>query len=129
MSAFIANPTEYTPKIVFDTQNHVLEVSGFSRPEDVKSFYQKFFVWLESNKLRLSETINGQAKLLVDFRMVYFNSASSKCILDMLTALSDVYGKRMEVKWYYEEGDEDLLEAGEEFSDALEIPFEYIETE
>lgn len=129
MNALNIEPTEYTPKILFDPQQLFLEVAGFSRPEDVKGFYQSFFNWFDENKSELQKNVTEDSELKVDFKLIYFNSASSKCLLDILVSLNNLYDKRLKVKWHYEEGDEDLLEAGEEFSEALEIPFEYIETE
>ncbi len=128
MDALNIEATEYTPKILFDQEAQTLEISGFSRPEDVKGFYQKFFSWHDANLCNINENLLANKELNIEFNLVYFNSASSKCLLDMLVCLSKVYQKRLKVRWYYEEGDEDLLEAGEEFSEALDIPFEYIET-
>jgi hypothetical protein len=34
--------------------------------------------------------------------------------------------KKYIVNWYYEEGDEDILERGEYFSSVLNIPFNFI---
>jgi len=129
MNALVLEPTEYTPEIIFDPSKGQMQISGFSRPEDVKGFYQQFFTWLDSNKSTVKEIVSSQPVLDIEFELVYFNSASSKCLLDILMNLSEIYDKKLNVKWMYEEGDEDLLEAGEEFSEALEIPFEYIETE
>ena len=33
------------------------------------------------------------------------------------------------VKWYYEEDDEDMLEAGEDYEAIIDLPFEMIEVE
>ena len=30
------------------------------------------------------------------------------------------------IKWYYDENDEDMMEAGEDYSDLLEAPFELL---
>lgn len=128
MNALNIEATEYTPRIFFDPAAHSLEIAGFSRPEDVKGFYQKFFGWHDTNLTELKNNAAECSHLDVSFKLVYFNSASSKCLLDILVCLSAVYHKKLKVKWHYEEGDEDLLEAGEEFSEALDIPFEYIET-
>ena len=35
----------------------------------------------------------------------------------------------MEVKWYYEEDDEEMLEAGEDYEAIIDLPFEMIEVE
>jgi hypothetical protein len=53
----------------------------------------------------------------------YFNTASSKLILDVLSALEDI--KDMKILWYFHEDDEDMEEAGQEFSELVEIPFEF----
>ena len=52
-----------------------------------------------------------------------FNTASSKLILDILSKLEVIPGTT--VTWYYHEDDEDMEEAGTEFSELVEIPFEF----
>jgi uncharacterized protein YkuJ len=61
--------------------------------------------------------------------MTYFNTASSKIILDILMRLEDLHndGKNITVEWHYEEDDEDMQEAGEEYSEIVEVPFKFIE--
>ena len=135
MKPLFIEPTEFTPKIYYDVNKHFMEISGFSRPEDVRGFYQKFFDWLEINKSEILNSIKVDSKLNLEFKLVYFNSASSKCLLDMVLSLNKLYSHNINTLnehnlaavWYYEEGDEDMLEAGEEFSDAIEIPFSYVE--
>jgi hypothetical protein len=137
MKPLFIEPTEFTPKIYYDIEKHFMEISGFSRPEDVRGYYQKFFDWLENNKSDILNAIRGNAKLKIEFKLVYFNSASSKCLLDMVLSLNKLYSHNLDTLnehnidaiWYYEEGDEDMLEAGEEFSDAVEIPFSYVQIE
>ena len=58
------------------------------------------------------------------FKLEYFNTASSKLILDVLYALEDIKG--IKVRWYFNEEDEDMEEAGQEFSELVEIPFEFV---
>ncbi len=57
------------------------------------------------------------------FKLEYFNTASSKLILDVLSKLEDIKGAK--VMWYFHEDDEDMEEAGEEFSELVEVPFEF----
>ncbi len=65
--------------------------------------------------------------------MEYFNTSSSKCILDVFKKLENVFKKNNEegvtINWYYEEDDEDMLEAGEDYQSILKIPFKMIELE
>jgi uncharacterized protein YkuJ len=61
--------------------------------------------------------------------MTYFNTASSKIILDILMRLETLHedGKNITIEWHYEEDDEDMQEAGEEYADIVEVPFTFIE--
>ena len=38
-------------------------------------------------------------------------------------------GNDIMIKWYYEEDDEDMLEAGEDYQSIINIPFKMIEVE
>ena len=58
----------------------------------------------------------------------YFNSASSKFLLDVLLEFMKFKskGNEVEVNWYYEDGDEEIQESGEEMSDMIGYPFKFI---
>jgi hypothetical protein len=61
--------------------------------------------------------------------MTYFNTASSKIILDILMKLEEIQeaGNEILIEWHYEEDDEDMQEAGEEYSEIVEVPFSFIQ--
>ena len=61
--------------------------------------------------------------------MTYFNTASSKIILDILMKLEELHeaGNEVMIEWHYEEDDEDMQEAGEEYSEIVEVPFSFME--
>ena len=109
--------TEDTPKIILDKGNGIFEISGRSLPEDSAEFYQPVLDWIDTYK----EEPNPKTEFM--FKLEYFNTASSKLILDVLSNLEDIDG--MTIVWYYHEDDEDMQEAGEEFSELVEIPFEF----
>ena len=109
--------TEDTPKIILDKGNGIFEISGRSLPEDSAEFYQPVLDWLDEYK----ENANPSTEFM--FKLEYFNTASSKLILDVLSNLEDIKG--MNIVWYYHEDDEDMQEAGEEFSELVELPFEF----
>jgi hypothetical protein len=109
--------TEDTPKIVLDKQNGIFEISGRSLPEDAADFYQPILDWLD--KYRDSANPNTS----FNFKLEYFNTASSKLILDVLSKLEEIAGTS--IVWYYHEDDEDMEEAGEEFSELVDVPFEF----
>ena len=121
MSAIIIEATRDTPGVILDPANNKFEMNGKSLPEDVGSFYDPILEWLEN----YSESPNEET--LFEMKMNYFNTASSKMLLDILFALEEMAedGKNIKIHWHYKENDEDMKEAGEEYADIVEIPFEH----
>jgi hypothetical protein len=109
--------TEDTPKIILDKKNGIFEISGRSLPEDSAEFYRPVLEWID----KYSNEPNAATEFV--FKLEYFNTASSKLILDVLSALEDIKG--MKINWYFHEDDEDMEEAGQEFAELVEIPFEF----
>jgi hypothetical protein len=109
--------TEDTPKIILDPENGIYEISGRSLPEDCAQFYKPILEWLDG--------YTG-GKMNFEIKLDYFNTASSKLILDILNRLEKIKEKGNDIKisWYHQEDDEDMQEAGEEFSELVEVPFE-----
>lgn len=117
MNVVNLEPTEDTPKIVLDKENGIFEISGRSLPEDSAEFYGPILEWLDEYQ----ESPRAETKFM--FKLEYFNTASSKLILDILSKLEDIEGTK--VLWYFHEDDEDMEEAGEEFSELVEVEFEF----
>ena len=65
---------------------------------------------------------------VVTFKLEYFNTASSKVLLDVLLKFEEIMdnGNNVSVKWNYREDEDDMLEAGEEYADIVSIPFDYV---
>jgi len=124
MANLIIESTEDTPLISLDVENNKFEISGRSLPEDAVSFYNPVLEWLDSyyQGSPASETI-------FDIKLEYFNTASSKLVLDLFMKLEEYtsQGNATKVNWYYYEDDEDMQEAGEEFAELVEVPFEFFE--
>lgn len=114
--------TDDTPTVTLDAGNNIFEISGRSLPEDVAAFYNPIIEWMEKyNQAPLAKTV-------FNFKLVYFNTASSKMLLDILMKLEELHnsGKEVIVKWHFTEDDEDMKEAGEEYADIVDVPFEQI---
>ena len=122
MEKLFLEGTEDTPNIILDPENMTFEISGRSLPEDVVTFFQPVMEWL--NELE-SSPIDG---MTFSFKLEYFNTASSKMLLDILMMLETIFenGNDVKVKWYYAEMDEDMQEAGEEYSELVEVPMEIV---
>lgn len=122
MKAIKIDAKEDTPKIFLDPENNVFEMSGRSLPEDAQVFYEPIISWLREY------SASPNKETIFQFKLNYFNTASSKLILDILMILEDIHqnGHSIKVNWLFEENDEDMEEAGEEYAELVEIPFEHI---
>lgn len=125
MEKILIEPTRVTPLINFDPDVGLLEIKGRSSPENSIQFYQK----LIDNLGDFAE--NGQTDFTANIAFEYFNTSSSKCLYDLFKRLSRIRdtGKDITINWFYEEDDEDMMEAGEDYSDLLDLDFNFLEIE
>jgi hypothetical protein len=119
---------DFTPEVSFDPDFHVFKLVGVSRPENVSEFYNPVIEWITTYESELyKNNVLGGRKFSLDFsfQFSYFNSASSKMIYMLLECLVRIksMGYSTNIFWYYEEGDDQMREDGEELSEAIEIPF------
>ncbi len=122
MQAIKIKGSDDTPNVILDKDNSIFEISGRSLPEDVAAFYEPILEWLDE----YAET--PLDKTVFNFKLEYFNTASSKLLLDVLLKLEDMFddGKEILVRWHFPDDDEDMEEAGEEYADIVEVPFEQV---
>lgn len=124
MANLIIEGTEDTPLVSFDVDGGKFEISGRSLPEDAVFFYRPVLEWLDKyyQDGPLDQTT-------FDIKLEYFNTASSKLVLDLFMKLEEhsSRGNSTKVNWYFYEDDEDMQEAGEEFAELVEVPFEFFE--
>jgi len=125
MENIVIEGTSKTPQVEFDAGNGSLLIKGRSIPENSIEFYKPLIDWIGGYAL------NGGSDTVVNVQLEYFNTSSSKCILDVLKRLEEIKkaGKNVTVKWHYEIDDEDMLEAGEDYQAIIDLPFEMIEIE
>lgn len=119
----VASPK--TPLVNFNCADGVLELRGRSIPENSIEFYQPLNDWIDSY------ASNPCQNTLIEVKLEYFNTSSSKCILDLFKKLEKLNGQSTEVSvnWYYEVEDEDMEEAGEDYQAIVRLPFKMIEVE
>ena len=114
--------TAKTPEVVLDAEKGLISLKGRSIPEHTVEFYKPLHQWIAEYGQ------NPQAFTTVEIFVEYYNTSSSKSILDLFKRIEEVHklGHDMVVNWYYEEDDEALLESGEEYETMVDIPFELI---
>lgn len=125
MENLILEGSAKTPSVTFNSSEGKLELKGRSIPENSVEFYKPLNDWIDN----YGNTPKKQT--VVDIKLEYFNTSSSKCILDLFKKLEGIHGKGTEVNinWYFEEDDEDMEEAGEDYQAIISLPFKIIEVE
>lgn len=113
-------PTIKTPAINFDVAGK-FSLSGKSIPENSIEFYKSVYEWLDQYaQAPATETI-------ITIQLEYFNTSSSKCLLDIfrkLETLNNTGKSKVLIKWMYEEEDEDMMEAGDDYRTLIKLPFD-----
>jgi len=129
METKIINATSNSPRVVLDPENKIFEISGESRPKDIPKFYKPILQWLEEFEQSLKQQKDSTTLFEFNFSFEYFNSLSAKFILDICKKLSRLHsdGSNINVKWHYEEDDDDMNEVGQEMSRISKLPFEFVE--
>jgi hypothetical protein len=116
--------TKKTPNVLLDPSGRI-RIGGRSIPEDASKFYDNILNWVLDYCHTPSDTT------VVDIQLEYFNSGSAKFVMQILRELSELLaeGRELKVNWYYEEGDDDILERGEYYSSILDLEINFIETD
>jgi hypothetical protein len=117
--------TAKTPQINFDEETGLLEIRGRSIPENSIDFYKPLIDWIDKYGR------SPRQKTALHVQLEYFNTSSSKCILDVFKKLEGIRagGNEVTVLWHYEQDDEDMLEAGEDYAGIINVPFKMIQIE
>jgi hypothetical protein len=122
MASLHLEGTPKTPHVNFEHETGLLELKGRSIPENSIEFFKPLIDWVD----KYGRTPQHRTALHV--QLEYFNTSSSKCILDLFKKLETIRaaGNEVTVLWHYEEDDEDMLEAGEDYAGIINIPFKMI---
>jgi SiaC family regulatory phosphoprotein len=114
--------TKNTPEIILNPEG-IITIRGRSMNRNFDELKDELDDWID-------KYITSPAEVTyVDFFLEYFNKANTKVIISLIKKIESLKltGKKCIINWYYEEGDEDILEKGEYFSSELNIPFNFIE--
>ena len=113
--------TKNTPEVLLSTEGRI-RIRGRSIHENATEFYTPVEEWISSYILEPAGIT------VVDLSLEYFNSASAKVFVHILQKITYVTlkNKKFIINWYYEDGDEDILERGEYFANILDVPFNFV---
>jgi hypothetical protein len=114
-----------TPYVMLDAVEGVIKIEGRSIPENVIDFFQPILSWIEKY------TLEPKPITTVHFKLEYFNTSSSKRLFDIMKkveSISPTEGGKVVINWYYEEDDEDIYFAGNDYKALItKVEFNLIE--
>jgi len=113
---------DQTPMVILDRENSIMEIRGYSFPDEAHAFYDDIINWFQE----YTNEPNPDTKLIFD--LVYVNSTTVKFFNDILKKLDAIIapGKSVQVEWYYTSDDEDMQQLGAVLKDFHKIPFNII---
>ncbi len=109
-----------TPNVEFNAETGVFVLYGEAFMEQPYNFYKPLFEWVEQYMREERKPI------LFDMKLTYFNTSSSKFILDFLRLLRkyELSGMTVTVRWFLRKTDEDMLEEIEDFMNVTGLTIE-----
>ena len=112
----------FTPSVEFNAEKGVCEISGQSYLKKTYEFYEPLYEWLETYIAEINKPLTFNMKI------TYFNTSSSKCILEILRILGKHHSKggKVTLNWYIDQKDEDMQEEIEYFAIAANLPIHTI---
>ncbi|MCH8330799.1 MAG: DUF1987 domain-containing protein [Bacteroidetes bacterium] len=121
MNKIILEEGPDTPRVTLDPASRSFEISGRSLPEDVYEFYNPILEFLKQYAAKPLDYTD------FTFKLEYFNTASSKMILDILILLQQVHkqGYAVQIQWFYRKDEEDMLIKGEDYAEMVDLPFQF----
>lgn len=115
--------TFFTPSVSFSAQTGICEISGESYLEDSFDFYDTLIRWINDYFKEGGKTME------MNFRLSYYNTAASRCILDILRTLRNQHdlGKEITINWYYPDPDYDEMKAeAEDYMEEIGLPINLV---
>lgn len=121
MRALRIQQTKHSPEIILDPAG-TIKIKGRSIHENAAEFFEPVHEWVNNYVKNPAEVTS------VDISLEYFNSASARVFISLFQKVTFVAlkNKKYVFNWYFEEGDEDILERGEYFASVLDIPINFI---
>jgi len=114
MNNILLEQSENTPKVIMSQDKGLIEFEGKSYPENTFAFYRPITEWLKE----YFKSYTDENKLTtVNFKFLYFNSATTQIIFEILDILQDSNNKNIKIYWFYDKENKNGLEDYEDYSE------------
>jgi len=116
-------PTKKTPEVILNPEGFI-KIKGRAIDESRAGVPEQIVKWIDAYLLDPAESTE------VIIALEFLNSFNTIILTANLKKISLVIqqGKKLVVRWYYDEDDLDLFERGEYIAATLNIPIEFIMT-
>ncbi|HKK41327.1 MAG TPA: SiaC family regulatory phosphoprotein [Bacteroidales bacterium] len=113
--------TKSTPEVALYS-NGMIRIKGRSMISNITEFSRQFEAMVGSYLADPAEVT------CVDFHLEYLNTNNLKFYVEILKKIETVLlkNKKLIINWYYEEGDEDIIEKGEYIASVLNVQYNFI---
>lgn len=108
MKDLLIEATDESPAVLF-YHHGKLKLKGRSYYYEPHHFFYSLIYWCKQLKSK---------SVLFEIKLEYINTSSSKCLFHLFQALEkNQLIDNIEIEWYYEKEDDDMLELGEIYSE------------
>ena len=117
-------PTDSTPEVFLNPKG-IIKIKGRGLIINKFEVLDQIMNWIK-------EYINNPADITnVIVAFEYLNSFSTSILVSILNKLSQInqQTKKLTIRWYFEDGDDDILERGEYISSAYNLPIDFFMTD
>lgn len=118
------NESGTLPKIAFEEMSGLISIEGRAVSSEITDHFNHFLPYLKECLTKYPLNINAHIDL------EYFNTRATLLLTEFFKYLKEYENnsdKDINVYWHYEYGDDDILEAGEDFEEISKLTFNYIE--
>lgn len=131
MDTLYIKKTESSPEIILDAKNNSYKLTGESRPENIRKFYDPVFNWFKTYFLELQKN-SKNVSINLEINFEYFNTSTAKMIYDLIMYLNNeckALSGDFKVTWKHDALDDDIRESGKELQKFTGVSFDFIKIE
>jgi hypothetical protein len=117
MNAVLIESTKFSPEVLFDKNKGIITFTGKLYPANSTEFFNPIHEMI-------IDYIQNHPEITLVFKLTYINSSATKLVLRLFEELSTYYenGKKVQVEWFHDEMDDDMIEVGEDISELVNLP-------
>jgi hypothetical protein len=114
-------PTDKTPEVILNPEG-IIMIKGRGLTVNKTEVSRQILNWIDGYFKDLAEI----TYVIIEFE--YLNSFSTTTLVSILRKLSEItrQSKKLIIRWYYDQDDEDILERGEYIASTINFPIEFI---